>query len=219
MQAGVLMRRVPVAAAALLLLVGCAAAARPPAPGPVAVSATAAGVEVVATPGMWRGWPADLSRVVTPIHVRVVNRGTVPLRIYDEQFALVLASGRRLASMLPQDVRGVVYDPPPGTLPSAGFSVGAPGDPAVPDWVLKGPALGAGADPVARTGEQFALPTPHVLDRALREGVLEPGETVSGFVYFERSREPPGPADLTVRLIDAGSGESLGRVVVPLAHL
>jgi hypothetical protein len=206
------------AAAGLLLLGGCAAAElreAPDAGAGHAASAVAADVEVTASPGAWRGWPADLTRVVTPILVSIVNRGAAPVRVSHDDFALVLPGGRRLAVVLPSEVRGVVYDPPPTALPSEGFSVGGDGYPGGPDWVLRGPAAGAYTDPVARVGEQFALPTPDVLDRALPEGVLEPGRAASGFVYFERLAADAGRVDLSARLVDARTGDTLGRVLVP----
>ena len=211
------MRRLLVSTIALLLLCGCATAESRPARQPLAASTTEAGVEMVATTGAWRGWPSDLSRFVMPIHVRVVNGGSIPLRIRHEDFALVPPTGRQLASVLPQDLRGVTYRPPPAALPSAGFALGAQGYAGEADWVMRDQTLWTSSEPVGRVGEQFALPTPDVLDRALREGVLEPGDAMSGFVYFERLPEPAASVQMTARLIDARNGDSLGRAVISLA--
>jgi hypothetical protein len=199
-------------AAALLLLAGCATRARPPAVD-TGVFGSWGDIEIVVRVGAWRGWPSDLARFVTPMHVTVVNLGAVPLRVSHDDFALAVAGNQRLAAVLPTEVRGIVYQPPPAPLSSAGFVVGAEG---YRDWVLSGSAWNAGADPVARLGEPFALPSPDVLDRALGEGVLEPGGTASGFVYFERGQHAD-QVDLTVRLVDAGTGGTLGRAVIPLA--
>jgi hypothetical protein len=185
---------------------GSAAMPRP------AASATAGDVEVVATLGAWRGWPADLGRVVTPVHVSVVNRSASPVRLSHDDCTLALADGRRLSIVLPHEVRGVVFEPPPVALPRAGFALDAG---AGRDWVMRGPAVTAEADP-ARVGEQFALPSPDVLERALPEGVLDAGQTASGFLYFERLRPPPIRGELVVQLVAAHDGERLSRVVVPL---
>lgn len=195
--------------AVLLLLAGCAAGPGPP---PAPAAATAGEVEVAASAGAWRGWPAELSRFATPIHVRVVNRGAAPVRLSHDDFALI-AGGRRLPAVLPYEVRGVVYAPPPAELPSAGFSLDDPL--ATRDWVLHGTPAAAEADP-ARVGEQFALPSPDMLDHALAEGVVQPGARASGFVYFEPLGAPAGPTDLSVRLVDARSGQIIGRAVIPL---
>jgi hypothetical protein len=202
--------------AALLLIAGCAAAAGPPALRPAAAargSATSADVEIVGLAGAWRGWPSALGRFVTPIHVTMVNRGAVSVRVSFDDFALTPTGGRRLAAVLPTEVRGIVHEPPPPPRSSTGLALGADGYER--DWVLPGSALSARADPAARVGDPFALPSPDVLDRALPEGVLAPGETASGFVYFEPG-PGPGPVELTARLMDAGSGELLGRAAVSL---
>ena len=201
---------------AFLLLAGCSTAASRMAHEPVAASTTEAGVEVVATTRAWRGWPKDLSRFVTPVHLRLVNRGSVPLRVGYQDFALVPPTGQPLAAVLPQEVRGVTFEPPPAGLPSAGFALGAQGYAGESDWVMPGQTLWTSAYPVGRVGEQFALPTPDILIGALREGVLAPGAGISGFVYFERLPPHTESAELTTRLIDASSGEPVGRAVIPL---
>ncbi len=212
------MRRL-VATLGLLVLAGCAATearrASDAAAGDAA-AAVVADIQVAVGTRAWRWWPSDLSRFVTPVHVSITNRGATPVRVHHDDFALVRADGRRLAAVLPQEVRGVVYNPPPAALPSAGFSLGAEAYPRAQDWALGGPALGASADPVARVGEQFSLPSPDVLSRALHEGVLEAGQTASGFVYVERGPAPAGRVEFTARLVDARTGETLGRVVIPV---
>ncbi len=211
-----MMRRLP--AVVLLLLAGCASGARPPAadadaPGRTG-SATLPDVEIVARAGAWRGWPSELARFVTPIHVTVVNLGSAPVRLSHDDFALTLAD-RRLAAVLPAEVRGTVYQPPPAPRSSAGFLLGADNARPHRDWVAPGSAWSVEADPSALVGEPYALPSSDMLDHALREGVLPPGGTASGFVYFERGPRG-GQIELTARLVDALAGHTLGRVVVPL---
>ena len=210
MQRGELMRHRLVPVAILLLLAGCAAGQLPPPP----VAGAVGDVEIMAAAGAWRGWPADLSRFVTPIHLSLANRGGAPVRVTHDDFVLV-ASGLRLPAVLPYEVRGVVHRPPPPTLPSAGFSLDAIDPPATRDWALRAPPVSAEADP-AYVGQQFELPSPDVLDRALPEGVLQPGGVARGFVYFERLDAHPGPVDLVARLVDAKTGETIGRVLIPI---
>jgi len=112
-----------VAAAVLtLFLTGCAA--RAGAPGASEPSVSAGGVEISATADAWRGWPAALGRVVTPVRVRVANRGATAVRVDTTTFALALPEGGRLAAMLPADVRGVTTTPAPAALPQAGTALG-----------------------------------------------------------------------------------------------
>lgn len=201
-------------AAILLLFAGCASGADTGAAGRTG-AATTPDVEIVARAGAWRGWPSDLARFVTPIHVTIVNLGAVPVRVSHDDFALTVAGDRRLAAVLPTEVRGTVYQPPPPPLSSAGFLVSGESYYPERDWVAPGSAWNTASDPVSGVGEPFALPSPDVLNHALRETVLQPGGTASGFVYFERGPRA-GQVELTVRLIDAWTGQGLGRAAVPL---
>jgi hypothetical protein len=54
-----------------------------------------------------------------------------------------------------------------------------------------------------------------MLALALPEGVLAPGRTVTGFVYFERPARSVREVTLTWPVVDA-SGQSLGVVRMPL---
>jgi hypothetical protein len=62
----------------------------------------------------------------------------------------------------------------------------------------------------------WELPSREMLALALPEGVLEPGQRVAGFVYFERVPRDVSVVRLTAPLVDARSGESLGVVGLPL---
>jgi hypothetical protein len=53
-----------------------------------------------------------------------------------------------------------------------------------------------------------------MLQRALPEGVVEPGGRVGGFLYFQRL-EGPGPFTFSVDLVDAKTGERLGVITIP----
>jgi hypothetical protein len=214
MEARDFIRRWVAVGVVLVLAGGCAAevARRPAAPTEPAV-AVVDDVEIAVGGVPWRGWPADLGRIVTPVHVLVVNRGTAPVRVAHEEFALVGADGQRFGAILPTEVRGVVYDPPPAAMPSAGF---APGADVIGDWVFRGQATPSEVDP-GRVGEQFGLPSKDVLERALPEGVVEPSAAASGFVYFERrAGAHAGPVELSARLLDARTGEPLVRAVIPV---
>jgi hypothetical protein len=204
-----------VLALAALLAAGCAGPARssePPA------SVTAGGVEIAAATGAWRGWPPNLSALVTPIHVRLVNRGEVPLRVEPRVFALPLPDGGRLAAAPPAEVRGVVAGPAPTSRQDEGLALGPTRDRSGAGWALNDRTLDPRADATQEPDATWALPSADMLELALPEGVLAPGATVSGFVYFERARAGAAPASMTARLLDARTGEPLGTVEVPLAR-
>ena len=195
-----------------VLLAGCAGQTPTLEPG---ASASAGGVVVSATANAWRGWPARLDRVVMPIHVRLVNHGPAPVRVDATAFTLTLAEGRRLAAVLPANVRGVVAEPAPATLPEAGIALGPTRERSGPGWALNEPAPDPRVDPSLEPNRTWELPSADVLDQALHEGMLAPGSTLTGFLYFER---PPRGADaltLSWPIVDV-SGSALGVAVVPL---
>jgi len=203
-----------VAAAVLaLFLAGCAAhAGGPGAPEP---SVSAGGVEISATANAWRGWPAELGRVVTPVRVRLANRGATPVRVDATTFALALPEGGRLAAMLPADVRGVAAAPAPAALPQAGAALGPTRERSGAGWALNEPALDPLVDPSQESDRAWELPTADMLSLALPEGVLAPGREVTGFVYFERAPRSARAATLTWPVVDT-TGTSLGVATVPL---
>jgi hypothetical protein len=53
-----------------------------------------------------------------------------------------------------------------------------------------------------------------MLDRALPDGVVEPGGRVGGFLYFQRL-ERPGPFTFSVDLVDAKTGQRFGAITIP----
>jgi hypothetical protein len=201
-------------AALAVALVGCATQLRPapeavmlPGPGQAAV-AEAAGVRIVASADAWRGDPEGLERVVTPMLVRVENDGAVAVQVRYEDFALVAADGRRFVAIPPFNVRGVVSTLDRGGYPVYGFGVSpfyphlavAPGiypfDPFYPFYY----------DPYWPYWHRWVtLPTGDMVQKALPEGVLQPGGRATGFLYFEdvaKARRVTFEARLPVRDAD-----------------
>jgi hypothetical protein len=179
-------------------------------------SATAGGVEVAGAVGAWRGWPSKLERVVTPVLVGVTNHGAVPVRLDVTTFVLALAQGGRLAAVLPGDVRGTVAEPGPAALPRAGLALGPTREGSGPGWAINDPGLDPRTDPTAEPDRTWELPSADMLDLALPEGVLAPGRTARGFVYFERAPRGTGPVTLRWPVVDAQSGETVGVIAIPL---
>jgi hypothetical protein len=51
--------------------------------------------------------------------------------------------------------------------------------------------------------------------QALPQGTLEPGGTVTGFLYFQDVSEREGSVTLQARLVDARTGEQFGTLSIP----
>ncbi|HEU5321801.1 MAG TPA: hypothetical protein VFX28_13430 [Methylomirabilota bacterium] len=202
----------------LSLTVGACAARLEPAPGARLVGggkpgvvASAAGITLVARTDAWTGRPRALEAKVIPVLVTLENGSDRPVRVRHEDFALVAEDGRRFAGVAPFDIDGVVTEPV-AALPLAvarpyhwRFGLGAPlYDPFLYDplWT---PAFAA-----------VPLPTPDMVQLALPERVLAPQDRATGFVYFPRPPRDVRRLDLTARLVDARTGESVGTLVIPL---
>ena len=193
-------------------LSGCAGRVEVPVVGP---SVNAGGVEVSAVANVWRGWPSELGRIVTPIRVRLANQGSDAVRVDVTKFALVLPEGGRLAATLPADVQAVVVEPPPAALPQAGLALGPTRDRSGPGWALNEPGPDLRVDPSLEPDRMWQLPSADMLEQALPEGVLQPGQSVSGFVYYQRAPREAREVTLTWPVVDT-AGAELGVATVPL---
>jgi hypothetical protein len=230
--------------AALLLATSCVTETKLQ-PSPLAQTtqggaavAEAEGVRLVADGDAWKGRPSDLERIVTPVEVRLENQSGRPLRIQYDFFALKGASQFQYAALSPFELRdeglGVGGSGDAGNVQlQVGVNVGAP-------WGWRsGPFVGSYSwgpwgrgwyDPFYDPwydpffGGPYAsgywnapepLPTRDMLRRALPEGTLEPGGTVTGFLYFQDVSEREGSVTLQARLVDARTGEQFATLSIP----
>jgi hypothetical protein len=60
-----------------------------------------------------------------------------------------------------------------------------------------------------------SLPSRDMLEQALPEGVIEPGGSAAGFLYFHRLKDT-GPVTFAAEVVDANTREALGSVRIPL---
>jgi hypothetical protein len=201
---------------AALALAGCAGRVHAPAADAWRAALTTAGVEIAAVAGAWQGWPGDLDRVLAPIHLRLANRGPVGVRVDVTTLALALPGGGRLAAVLPADLHGIPLTPQPSALPGAGLTLGPTRERSGPGWAVNDPRPDPRSDPAQDADRVTSLPSADMLALALPEGVLAPGQTVSGFVYFERAPRGVAGVQLHVPIVDAGSGETLDVAELPL---
>ena len=183
---------------------------------PEAAEASARGVDIVVDGNDWSG--PDIDGQLTPVKVSIVNRGRHPLRIRYDAFSVTGESGFQLAALPPYQAASAV--PPAVYAPQlvyGGFYVApweAPFYPGIAPW--SGPFTGA---PGYMSTYGAAFPDAYriraVLDRAIPEGVLEPGGHVTGFIYFQ-GLGAHGP-DVVFRadLVDADTGAMRGRLAIP----
>jgi hypothetical protein len=207
----------PLILALAVVLAGCVTQLRPapgavvlPGPGRAAI-AEDGGVRIVASADAWRGDPESLGQVVTPMLVRIENNGDAAVQVRYEHFALIADDGRRFGAIPPFDIRGVV-----SSIARPGYPVYGPR--VSPFYWPLHPYLGPGLYPFDPFYDDaywpywqrwVNLPTGDMVQKALPEGVLQPGARSAGFLYFEdvdkahrvtfQARLPvPGAADRTV---------------------
>lgn len=187
----------------------------PPGPGKGAV-AEVRGVRVIARSDAWSGFPPDLERV-TPILVTIENDGAVPLRIRYNEFALVApATGARFAAIPPFDIRGVEVEPVT-SLGYSGFWVApyyAPYYPRLRPYYGAFPFDDFYYDQYYPTWVDIELPTGDMIQKALPEGVLDPGGRVTGYLYFQNVKRDAGLVEFTQELVSA-EGRDIGTVRIP----
>lgn len=222
-----LARTLPLAAAAVLCACGGPAQLRP-APGArlvegpgLAVAASDGGVELTAQVQAWDANPSDLEQVMSPLRVEIRNGSGRPLRIRHQDFALVEADGTRLTGIPPYNIDEQVVRTITPAYPFERFYL-APylddfyemevwADPFLYDEVYYDRVYPFWSSIQARV----ELPTDQMVELALPEGVLEPGGTVAGFLYFEDVEDDVGGARFQVELEDARTGELFGRIEIP----
>jgi hypothetical protein len=146
------------------------------------------GVTVTADGSAWDSWPKNLATELTPVWVTLHNETGRALRVQYDEFTLRGTSGATYNALAPYVLRPSVSRPV-FQVQDAGdfdhFQVApylAPFYPWLPVWngpLPHGPSLSSVA---WREG----LPTDSMLERALPEGVLENGGSVSGFLYFQK---------------------------------
>lgn len=218
------------ALAAVLLAAGCAGPARlAPAPGAdvlpghgYAALAQEGGVRLTVVANAWRGHPDNLADEITPLKVTIENRGTQPLRIRYNEFALEAPQGVRHTALPPLKITGSVEETSalPEYVPRfmhSDFYMAPYYHPlygAVPIW----------EDPWAYDTSYYdryyptwriQLPTQDMRDMAIPEGVLKPGGEVSGFVYFPKIERDAKALTFAFDLRSPGADADFGRLRIP----
>jgi hypothetical protein len=206
--------------------------------------AQASGVQVAVTTESWKGRPSDLPRVLTPVRVTIQNRSGHPIRLRYQDFALVGSSGFTYVSIPPLEARGnQVSEAPSAATPSTRrVSTQAPPQPVTPparqavrpQFVHQGfyvspwysynyPGLGVWPgyfpwDPYYYDRYYAVwpepLPTRDMIERALPEGVLQNGGTISGYLYFN-DVERENSVAFRFPVVAADTNQVLGTATIP----
>ena len=219
-----------VAVAPLSLLTACAATLRPaadatPAPNGGA-TATAGGVTIVTMTPDFPG-SVDIESAVTPVRVRITNNSKATVLVRYDGFTLVSADGTVYPALPLYKIDASVttslpYDPiiAPGFRWSR-FRVAPyyrglyPGIPAF------GGPFGYGNYGWSYYDDVFGpdlarvkLPTPAMYRNVLPEGVLDPGGSLEGWLYFKRVAVQKGSVTFNAN-VKAVDGSSLGQMSIP----
>ena len=183
------------------------------------------GVQMRVKTGQWDG-DASVLRDVTPMHVRIENESDQPIRISYDNFALVAAaSGQRFAALPPIAIDGSVERSAnvvgsPG-FTSSGFAVAPYYASSYPSMSAYDTAYGYDSGYYNNYTRRWAdyslsLPTPHMREVAIPDGVIEPGGMIEGFLYFEKvPTDRIAGVDFRSTLVNAETGSRFGEIAVP----
>jgi hypothetical protein len=202
-----------------------------PAPGAATVSTGGAveeigGVRMVVGEDVWPG-KVKISGSVTPLDVTVENHGQRPLLIRYGKFTLIGPEGQRFPAIPPFQVKGSVKEPAvaesyaPITAPEFTYRAFM----IAPYLSKLYPGIDAYTEPFSwpydddstyeRYWTQVDLPTATMLQRALPEGVLNPGGLLGGWLYFRKVDADIFDISFRADLVDAKTGEKFGTVQIP----
>ncbi|MFW6245039.1 MAG: hypothetical protein ACOC36_04045, partial [Fibrobacterota bacterium] len=178
-----------------------------PSGSPDAAFGETAGVHVLVETESWTGYPS-IEEHVTPIRVTITNRSDTPLRIRYQSFVLKVNSDH-LRAQAPYRVQGMMRIP---------YSEAKHFDDTVFHYddlevdpcceilerVLAQSDTSSGDEGLPDVWVQ--LPTREMVQLVLPDGVVDTGELVSGFLYFDRLRSGPAEVTFTADIVSAVDG-------------
>lgn len=237
------MRRLSTALAlsllALFVASGCASSAElEPAPAATAVDDTTAvdrvaGVRMRVDGAPDVALPEGTENAVTPVRVVIENQGDDPLRIRLRELRLIERDGEENVALPPLQLDAEV---PEGVLPAFGASRFSLAPRYAPFYAGGGARTGLPRPGVATgpfpswTGPFDAdpyysptyyprwadpLPTAEMVSRALPEGVLSPGGSVDGLLFFEGISPLEDRVLFVADLVNARTGAVMGTLRIP----
>lgn len=166
----------------------------------------------------WQGDPSTLTNVLTPVKMKVNNEGEHAVVLRYRDFTLSNPEGTRSAALPPFEIQGTVNTSPVRPAfpfrnymlyPSYGFY--GPGFAYWPDYW--------GWDPGWYDSYygywQRNLPTQDMLEKAIPEGMLNPGGSVEGYLYFPHVPSKAKSVEFQATLMEAQSHERFGTLLIP----
>lgn len=223
------MRQRIVVVVGALALGGCSsqAALQPAAgtvPATVAQAESQQGVLITALSQPVIG-PGATKRRVTPLRVSLHNASQTPIRIRYADLVLVVGEGEAEYIALPVDRFAGPAQPPAeqswSELPAleanglrveqasnASPSARDPSRPGPDEYSNYGPEPG-----------RVVLPTRAMIEAAIPEGTLEPGGTVTGYLYFAPVTEPEERVVLRARFTPVPQADPATQVLLPVRTL
>lgn len=184
-------------------------------------AASAGPVEVRVTAETWDEFPPNLAAEVTPLRVSIQNDGDTPIQVRYEDLRLVDARGRAFRALPPFRIDERVYVDRPVEYPTFDYS----GFYVAPHYARGYPGIDAWTSPFDYDPYYYdsyaadwsvQLPTQDMIERALPEGVIDPGGKVSGFVYFEHFvADGVDRVRFVYDVHNARSGEQSATVTIP----
>ncbi len=190
-----------------------------PAPGPgEGAVATAAGVLVSAHAQAWHFDPPDLETKVTPILIAVTNNRDRSIVIRYQDIVLADNGGTRYDVIPPYNINAKLHVPI--TIQDPYLYTGylynyryAPMYVRYNGGYFYDPYVEY--RPYTTVYTDVALPTPEMVTRSLREGVVAAGGTAGGFVYFQAFHRGERVLTLIVNIVDEASSTVIGTVRIP----
>jgi hypothetical protein len=164
------------------------APAAPVGPGEGTV-ASEQGVQLEVRSKAWSGDPVTLETEIIPLFVQITNNGKQPLLVRHRGIALI-QGGVAYTAIPPQEIDDTVRD-----------------NYVYPDYGYYWAGWSA--------YRNIELPTQDMIRQALPEGVLSPGQTIQGFVYFEDLDDDITDVMFSMPLLDTSGRRAFGHIEIP----
>ena len=200
-----------------------------PAAVPAATKEAAESAEGVRVLTQTVAWPGEtpIQRGVTPLQVRIENNSNIPIDVRYRDLTLLGPEGKRYNAVPPYRIEGSISDP------EAVSAFGPIARPAftysrfeiAPFYDTTYPTVSVYADlfvydphyydTAYRYWEKTELPTLEMLERAMPEGVVQPGGNVEGWVYFQKIPAESKRVVLRTDIVNSRTGEEFAEVRIP----
>jgi hypothetical protein len=165
----------------------------------------------------------EITHEVTPMRVVIRNESAMPMLVQYRNFALVAHDGTRYNALPPLSIDAEVTREVAATVVRPAFTYD--GFVVAPYYSGYYPGFGVATNPYWHDPLYYEsyydywvdipLPTEHMLNAALPDGRLEPGGSLSGWLYFEKVAPELDQVRFRADLVDADSGRQVGEISLP----